>query len=71
MGKVKDEGWIMKDELGYVARWVKEMDVCLYGDAMRPTSRLVLGAWDGQSQGWGRDMQYAEKCVGEYVAQGF
>ncbi len=50
MGKVnQDEGGMMKDELGYV-RVVREMDVRLFGDALRRTRRLLLEAWDGQGQ---------------------
>ncbi len=48
MGRGKDEGGMMKDELGYV-RVVREMDVRLYGEYR--TSRLVLEASDGQGQG--------------------
>jgi hypothetical protein len=48
MGKGKDEGGMMKDELGYV-RVLREMDVRLDGDYR--TRRLVLEAWDGQGQG--------------------
>lgn len=48
MGKVKDEGGMMKDKLDCV-RVVREMDVRLYGEYR--TRRLVLEAWDGQGQG--------------------
>lgn len=48
MGKVKDEGGMMKDELCYV-RVVREKDVRLYGKYR--TSRLVLEAWDALGRG--------------------
>jgi hypothetical protein len=48
MGRGKDEGGMMKDEVGYV-RVVREKDVRLYGEYR--TSRMVLAAWDGHGQG--------------------
>ena len=43
MGKVKDEGGMMKDEFGYV-RVVKEKEVKQFREYR--TRRLVLEAWD-------------------------
>lgn len=37
-----------EDFPGETFRVLKEKEVRLYGDALRRTSRLVLGAWDGQ-----------------------
>ena len=58
MGKVKDEGGIMKDEFGYVygedftgetVRVMKEKEVKQFGEYR--TRRLVLEAWERVGQG--------------------
>ncbi len=56
MGRGKDEGGMMNDELCYgedftggIVRVLREREVRLYGEYR--TSRLVLDAWDGQGKG--------------------